>query len=175
MFSRIESKKKRNEGYDSFHESNTKKKLKFCHYQASSTIPEIKKSNVYDDGLYLHQESKILPTFYLLPVETCQSVWTGEVFKLPGFGNQEYKLGTAELNKVISERTEITETFEYSAIFMNGKGRGIGYAHPVEGTTLLGETIVGSVMINARLAIGKVYAGKRMHMDVFLFTWKNLR
>ena len=28
-------------------------------------------------------------------------------------------------------------------------------------------------MINARLAIGNVYARKRMHMDEFLFTWKD--
>ena len=56
---------------------------------------------------------------------------------------------------------------------MKGKGRGIGYAYPVEWTTPLGETIVGSVMINVRLAIGKVYARKRMHMDEFLFTWKD--
>ena len=28
-------------------------------------------------------------------------------------------------------------------------------------------------MINARLAIGKDYARKRMHMDEFLFTWKD--
>ena len=51
--------------------------------------------------------------------------------------------------------------------------RGIDYAHPVEWTTPLGETIVGFLIINARLAIGKVYASKRMRMDEFLFIWKN--
>ena len=143
-----------------FHESN-EIELRFCHYQASYTVQHIKKSNVYDDGLYLHQESKILLTFYLLSIETCQSIWTGEGFKIPGFGNQEFKLSTAELNKMTSDRTENTETFDDSAVIMKGKGRGSGYAYPVERTTPLGETIVGSVMINARLAIGKVYARKK--------------
>ena len=101
-----------------FHESNEEIELRFCHYQASYTVQHIKKSNVYDDGLYLHQESKILPTVYLLSIETCQSIWTGEGFKLPGFGNQEFKLSTAELNKVTSDRTETTETFDYSAVFI---------------------------------------------------------
>ena len=122
-----------------FHEIIAEIELRFCHYQASYTVQHIKKSNVYDDGLYLHQESKILPTFYLVSIETCQSIWTGEGFKLPGFGNQEFKLSTAEINKVTSDRTETTETFDYSAVFMKGKGRGIGYAYPVEWTTPLGE------------------------------------
>ena len=65
-----------------FHESNAEIELRFCHIQASYTLQHIKKSNVYDDGLYLHQESKLLLTFYLLSIETCQSIWTGEGFKL---------------------------------------------------------------------------------------------
>ena len=167
MFSRIESKKNVTKATILFHESNTEIELRFCHYQVSYTIQKIKKPNVYDDGLYLHQESKILSNSYLLSVDTCQSVWTGEVFKLPGCGNQEFKL-----NKVISDRTETTETFDYSAMFMKS---GIGYAHAVEWTIPLGETIVGSVKINARQAIGKVYASKRMPMDEFLFTCRPLR
>ena len=105
-----------------------------------------------------------------MSIEKCQSIWIREGFKLPGFGNQEFQLSTAELNKVTSNRAETTETFDYSAVFMKRRGRGIGYAYPGEWTTPLGETIVGSVMINARLAIGKVYARKRMHMDELLLT-----
>ena len=112
---------------------------------------------------------------YVLPlVDRNVSVymdWRG--FQVTGFGNQEFKLSTAELNKVTSDRTETTETFDYSAVFMKRRRRGIGSAYPVEWTTPLGETIVGSVMINARLAIGKDYARKRMQMDEFLFTWKD--
>ena len=89
-------------------------------------------------------------------------------FKLPGFGNQELKLSNAELNKMTSDRTETTETFDYSAVFMKGKGSGIGYAYPVKWTTPLGETIVGSVMINRQRL-----RQKKMHMDEFLFTWKD--
>ena len=64
------------------------------------------------------------------------------------------------------DRTETTETFVYSALFMERKRRGIGSA-------ILGGTIFGTVMINARLAISNVYASKRMNMDEFLFTWKD--
>ena len=68
---------------------------------------------------------------------------------------------------------QTTGTFDYSAMFMKGKVRGIGYAHPVEWTTPLGEIIIGSVLINATLAIGKIYASKRMHTDESTFTWKD--
>ena len=100
------SKKKVTKATILFHESNAEIELRFCHYQASYTIQHIKKSNVYDDGLYLHQESKNLPSYYLLSIETRQSIRTGEGFKLPGSDNQEFKFSTAELNKVTSDRTE---------------------------------------------------------------------
>ena len=85
------------------------------------------KNNVYDDGLYLHKDSKIYRRFTSC-LQTCPSVWTGEVFKLPGSGNQDIKLSTAELNKVISDRTKSRETSNYSAMFMEKKEPGIGYA-----------------------------------------------
>ena len=94
------------------------------------------------DYTYTKTLDFILPTFYLLSVETCQSVWTGEVFKLPGFGNQEFKPSTAELNKVKGDRTETTETSVYSALFMEGKRRGNGSAHPVEWTTPVEEQLL---------------------------------
>ena len=105
-----------------FHESNTEIELRFRHYQASYRIQQIKNSNVYDDGLYLHQEWRILPRVCLLSVEICQSEGTGEDFKLPGFGKQEFKLSKAEMNMVITGRTAIKETFNCSALFMTRKG-----------------------------------------------------
>ena len=78
------------------HEINTELELRFCHYQASYTIQQTEQFKVSDNGLYLHQELKALQTFYLLWVDLCQSVWTGEVFKIPNFGYQEFNLSIAE-------------------------------------------------------------------------------
>ena len=100
------------------------------------------------DGLYLHKDSKIYRRFTSC-LQTCPSVWTGEVFKLPGSGNQDIKLSTAELNKVISDRTKSRETSNYSAMFMEKKSPELAMHVNVEWTTPLGETIVCSVMIDA--------------------------
>ena len=110
MFSRIESQKNVTKVTSLFHESNTEIELRFCQYQASFTIQQMKKSNVYDDGLYLHQESKILPTLPLVGrnLSVCMDL---RGFQVTGFVNQEFKLSTAELNRVIGDRTETTETF----------------------------------------------------------------
>ena len=87
------------------HESNTESDLRFCHYQASYTIQQTKKTIfTMTDCTYTKNQKFYLR--YTSCLETCQSVWTGEVFKLPGFGKQEFKVSPAELNKVKSDRIE---------------------------------------------------------------------
>ena len=54
-----------------FSENDGRREMKTCHYQASYTVSYMKKSSVYDDGLYLHEKSKILPTYYLISIEVC--------------------------------------------------------------------------------------------------------
>ena len=53
-----------------------------------------------------------------LSVETCQCVWSGEVFMLPGFDTQDFKFSTAELNNVISDRTDTRETFLTTQLYL---------------------------------------------------------
>ena len=69
--------------------------------------------------------------------------------------------------------SETLETFEYSATFMRRKGRGICYAHLVEWITPLGDTIDGSVLINGRLTVSKLYATKEIQAEDFFFTWQD--
>ena len=82
-----------------FHANTLERKLRPCYCQASYTVVKNKKSNVYDDGLIWHQESKILPAFYLIPIKTCQSVKAGNKFKLPGFESEEFQLRSTEIKK----------------------------------------------------------------------------
>ena len=65
---------------------------------------------------------------------------------------------------------ETVETFDYSGTFLKGQVNGIGYAHPVEWRTPPGDTIAGSVLINGRLTIVKLYAKKEMQPEEF-FPW----
>ena len=82
-----------------FHESNTEIELRFCLYQTTYTIKQIK-NPMFTMTDYTYTNRKFYLRFtHLSSVETCQSVWTGEVFKLPVFGIQEFKVSTAELNK----------------------------------------------------------------------------
>ena len=110
----------------------------------------------------MHQESKILPTCYLISIETCQSVLASTNFKLLGCEKGEIRLSTSKIMKVQQAKTETVETFDYSATFMTRKGRGKGCAHPFERITPLSDTIDGSVLINGRLTIGKLCSTKEM-------------
>ena len=71
-------------------------------------------------------------------------------------------------NKVEQTKMETNEISQYSALFMKTRGRGIGYAHPVEGIRQQVHTIAGSVLINGRLTVDKPYAMKKMHVEQFL-------
>ena len=75
--------------------------------------------------------------------------------------------------KVEQSKTGTVEEVDYST-FMRRKWRGIGYAYPVEWITPLGDTINGSVLINGKLATGKLYATKETHTEGFLFTGQDL-
>ena len=57
-----------------FHENNLEVELRLCYSEASYTVLMSKKYDIYNDGLYLHQESKLLPTIHLITIENCQPV-----------------------------------------------------------------------------------------------------
>ena len=40
-----------------FSDIDGRREKKTCHYQATYTVSYMKKSSVYDDGLYLHEKS----------------------------------------------------------------------------------------------------------------------
>ena len=153
-----------------FNANNREQKLRTCHFQASYTVSYMKKSTVYDDALYLHEKSKILPTFYLLPIETCRLIWNEKRFTLPGFGKKAFRLTQKDLEFVKNSESENFKTFDFSATFMKASGKGIGYTTPVEWTTPLGETIKGSVMINGRLTIGNIITERQQKGSEF-FEW----
>ena len=64
-------------------------------------------------------------------------------------------------------KTETNEISQYLALFMKTKGRGIGYARAVDQIGQ-GHTIEGSVLINGRLTVDKLYATKKRHVELFL-------
>ena len=76
-----------------FSDNDGRREMETCHYQASYTVSYMKKSSVYDDGLYLHEKTKISPTFYLISIEVCRHAWAAKPFILPaGFSKNRFQL-----------------------------------------------------------------------------------
>ena len=50
-------------------------RLKKCMYVASFSVTALKKSSWWDDATYLHEYSKLIPTFYLLSESECEKLW----------------------------------------------------------------------------------------------------
>ena len=61
-------------------ETRERDRYTYCMFEASYTVSHMKKSSVWDDGLYLHDESRILPTFCPLNLSTCKRIWNSEYF-----------------------------------------------------------------------------------------------
>ena len=155
-----------------FSENDGRREMKTCHYQASYTVSYMKKSSVYDDGLYLHEKSKILPTYYLISIEVCRQAWAAKPFTLPGFEKNQFQLKKTDIEEVINSEQELVKNFDYSAKFMKAKGKGIGFSTPIDWTTPTGEVIEASVLINGRLTIGKVFTQKQLGGSSF-YKWND--
>ena len=50
-------------------------KLRFRMYEAAYTVSALKKSNVYDDVVFITKNSRLLKSIYPLNEETCRSIW----------------------------------------------------------------------------------------------------
>ena len=44
----------------------SKLRPKYCTYLASTSVTALKKSSLWDDAIYLHEYSKLIPIFYPL-------------------------------------------------------------------------------------------------------------
>ena len=88
-------------------ETRDKNRYTYCMFEASYTVAHMKKSKVWDDGLYLHDESRILPTFYPLSLSTCKRIWNSEYFSLPGFGNSLYLIEFTTIQEILDSQGEM--------------------------------------------------------------------
>ena len=95
-----------------FSENDGRREMKTCHYQASYTVSYMKKSSVYDDGLYLHEKSKILPTYYLISIEVCRQAWAAKPFTIPRFGKNQFQLKKTDIEEAITSEQEIVKNFD---------------------------------------------------------------
>ena len=145
-------------------ETRDKNRYTYCMFEASYTVAHMKKSKVWDDGLYLHDESRILPTFYPLSLSTCKRIWNSEYFSLPGFGDSLYLIESTTIKEILDSQGEMQKTIDYAKTFMKaGNKKGIGYAEPVDWITPLGEKIRGSILINGRIVLGTTWGSARNH------------
>ena len=108
----------------------------------------------------MREHSKLLPTFNLLPNGQRWCKWTMTFFEELSFSREKILLSSAEVTKLEKVKRERQVTLDHTATSLK-KGREISFAQPVKHTTLLGDTIDGSISINGRLLTCKDFATKK--------------
>ena len=127
-------------------------------YEAAYSLSALKKSNVYDDVVFITKNSRLLKSIYPLNEGTCRSIWQNKNFALPGFGDKTFKVDNSVTEKILQRASETTYVEEQSQSFMRKNNReGAMYAEPVEWVSPTGVKLIGNVMINARLSIGTIW------------------
>ena len=144
-------------------------KLRFCMYGAAYTVSALKKSNVYDDVVFITKNSRLLKSIYPFYEGTCRSIWQNKNFALPGFGDKNLKVNNSVTEKILERSSETTYAEEHSQSFIKKNNReGAMYAEPVEWVSPTGVRLIGNVMINAKLYIGTIW-GKLIRRNLLSF------
>ena len=127
-------------------------------YEAAYTVSALKKSNVYDDVVFITKNSRLLKSIYPLNKGTCRSIWHKKNFALPGFGDKTFKVNNSETENILQRASRTTYAEEHSQSFMKKNNReGAMYAERVECVSPTGVKLIGNVMINAKLYIGTIW------------------
>ena len=96
-------------------------KLRFWMYEAAYTVSALKKSNVYDDVVFITKNSRLLKSIHPLNEGTCRSIWQNKNFALPGFGDKNFKVNNSVTEKILQRASETTYAEEHSQSFMKKK------------------------------------------------------
>ena len=129
--------------------------LHYCVFQASYLVSLLAHSSSQDDALFVSEKSRLIPTYYPINVEVCRDIWGLRNFRLPGFGDEYYKLTADDINIPTGSQKE----FSYKAkFFRGGKNAGVDFVWPVSWINPLGTEIWGSIFIEAKLTVGKLVA-----------------
>ena len=90
-------------------------------YEAAYTASALKKSNEYDDVVFITNNSRLLKSIYPLNEGTCGSFWQNKNFALPGFGDKTFKVNNSVTEKILQRASETTYAEEHSQSFMKKK------------------------------------------------------
>ena len=70
-------------------------KLKFCMYKAEYILSVLEKSNLYDDVVFLTENSILLKSMYSLNEVVCRKICQNQYFAIPGFGNRTFNVNSS--------------------------------------------------------------------------------
>ena len=169
VITKFEYRKTIEEGSLIYAEVQPEIKLRFCMYEAAYTVSALKKSNVYDDVVFITKNSRLLKyPIYPLNEGACRSIWQNKNFALPGFGGKTFKVNNSVTEKILQRASETTYAEEHSQRFMKKNREGAMYVELVEWVSPTGVKLIGNVMINAKLYIGTVW-GKLIQRNFLSF------
>ena len=76
-------------------------KPKFCMYEAAYTVSALKKSNVYDDVVFLTENSRLLKSIHSLNEGICRNIWQNKNFAITAFGDRTFKNNSSVTEKIL--------------------------------------------------------------------------
>ena len=121
-------------------------------------------SSVYDEVIFLTENSRLLKSIYTLNEDACRSIRQNRNFVIPSFGEKTLKVNRSVIKKKLRQDSETTYVEEDSQSCMAKSGReGALYAKPLEWVSP-----IGNVVIKAKIHIGTI-CGKLLQANKVLW------
>ena len=103
----------------------------------------LKKSNLYDDVIFLTENPRPLKSVHLSNRGNCRSVWQKKKFSIPGFGNRTFKVSNSVTEMILRQDSETIYVEHHSQSFIATNGRkGAMYAEIVDWVSPTGENLL---------------------------------
>ena len=101
-------------------------------FPAAYTVSGLKKSPWWDNAVFFHENSQLIPTYYPLTSGACSKLLQGISVNLPGFENEKFRFETTLLRKIQESKTEIKIKTKIGSTFMKGgNNKNVKFANPV--------------------------------------------
>ena len=101
--------------------AEVKLEIKLRLYEAAYTVSALKKSNVYDDVVFITRNSRFLKSIYPLNEGTCRSILQNKNFALPGLRDKPFRVNKSVTEKILQRTSETTYAEEQSQSFLKKK------------------------------------------------------
>ena len=77
-------------------------------YEAAYTVSALKKSNVYDNVVFLTENLRLLKSIYPLIEGIYRNLWQNKIFAITGFKDKTFKVNRSVTKKTLRHASKTT-------------------------------------------------------------------